>query len=107
MHIRLSSRGSIISNITCGIVNIGLSNGVDKSRVKGVSVDDGGVCVGDVGGGVGQSIPRGSIGEGSIGSIDKGSNGGSLVGWAGKSHGGESKQSEALHDDRQARVSPC
>merc|ERR1712203_1207852 len=94
----------LLMMLPCGIVNIGLSNGVDKSRVKGVSVDDGGVSVGDVGGGVGQSIPRGSIGEGSIGSIDKGSNGGSLFGWAGKGHGGESKQSEALHDDCQARV---
>ena len=41
---------------TCGIVHIRLSNGVDKSGVEGV-VDEGGVGVGNVGGGVGQSIP--------------------------------------------------
>ena len=38
-------------------MNIGLSNGVDKSSIKGV-VDKGGVSVGNVGGGVGQSIPE-------------------------------------------------
>merc|ERR1711970_1442607 len=106
MHIGLSGRGSIISNIACGVVNIGLSNGVDKSSVKGV-VDKGGVSIGNMGCGIGQSIPRGSQGSIGEGSIDKGSNGSSLVGWPGKSHGGESKQSEALHDDCQARVSPC
>merc|ERR1719385_525766 len=99
MHIRLSSRGSIISNITCSIVNIGLSDRVDKSRVNGVSVDNGGVSVGNVGGGVWQGIPSGtksSIGE----AVDKRSNS-SLVSWAGKSHRGEGEQSEALHDDCQ------
>ena len=38
-------------------MNIGFSNRVDKSRVNGVSVDNGGVSVGNVGGGIGQSIP--------------------------------------------------
>ena len=37
-------------------MHIRLSNGVDKSGVEGV-VDEGGVGVGNVGGGVGQSIP--------------------------------------------------
>ena len=37
-------------------MNIGLSNGVDESSVEGV-VDKGGMRVGTVGGGVGQSIP--------------------------------------------------
>ena len=41
---------------TCGIMDIGFRNGVDESSVKGV-VDEGGVGVGDVGGGIGQSIP--------------------------------------------------
>merc|ERR1719385_558214 len=99
MHICLSCRGSIISNITCGIVNIGLSNRVDESGVNGVSVDNRGVSVGNVGGGVGQSIPSGSsIGE----AVDEGSNS-SLVSWTSKGHGGEGEQSEALHDDCQAR----
>merc|ERR1719385_566623 len=93
MHIRLSSRGSIISNIACSIVNIGLSNRVDKSRVNWVSVDNGGVSVGNVGGSVGQSIPSGSsIGE----AVDEGSNS-SLVSWTSEGHGGEGEQSEALH----------
>jgi len=76
---------------TCGIMDIGFSNGVDESSVKGV-VDEGGVGVGDVGGGIGQSIPRGS--KGSIGeSIDEGSHSGRLVGGAGEGHGGEGEQS--------------
>ena len=45
-----------LSLFTCGIVNVGLSNGVDESSVKGV-VDKGGVSIGNVGGGIGQSIP--------------------------------------------------
>merc|ERR1719442_123235 len=99
MHIGLSDRGSINSNITCSIVNIRLSNGVDKSGVEG-AVDEGGVGVGNVGGGVGQSIPR--VSKGSIGeAIDEGSNGSSFVSWSGESHGGKGKQSEALHDDCQ------
>merc|ERR1719180_595253 len=109
MDVSLGFRGRVVGDIACGIVNIGLSNGVDQSSIKGV-VDKGGGSVGNVGGGVGQSIPRGSnasigkstIGEGSIrSSIDKGSYGSSLVGGTGKSHGGESEQSEALHDDCQ------
>merc|ERR1712212_764564 len=106
VDVSLSFRGRVVRHIACGIVNIGLSNGVDESSVKGV-VDKGGVSIGNMGGGIGQSVPRGS--QGSIGesSIDKGSNGSSLVGWPSKSHGGEGKQSEALHDDCQARVSPC
>merc|ERR1712083_1295795 len=105
MHIGLSGRGGIISNITCGIVNIGLSNGVDESSVEGV-VDEGGVSIGNVGCGVGQSIPRGS--KGSIGeAIDERSNGSSFVSWPGKGNGGKGEQSEALHDDCHARVSPC
>merc|ERR1719385_641167 len=98
MHIRLSSRGSIISNIACSIVNIGLSDRVDESRVNGVSVDNRGVSVGDMGGGVGQGIPSGSsIGE----TVDEGSNCGSIISWTGEGHGGEGEQSEALHDDCQ------
>ena len=38
-------------------MDIGLSNGVDESSVEGV-VNHGGVSVGNVGGGIGQSIPR-------------------------------------------------
>ena len=49
-----------LSLFTCGIVNVGLSNGVDESSVKGV-VDKGGVSIGNVGGGVGQSIPGGIL----------------------------------------------
>merc|ERR1719400_2221595 len=97
VDVSLSGRGSIVGDIACGIVNIGLSNGVDESSVKGV-VDKGGMSVGNVGGGVGQSIPGGS--KGSVWeAIDEGSNGSSFVSWPGKSHGGEGEQSEALHDD--------
>merc|ERR1719430_707224 len=100
VDISLSFRGRVVGDIACGIVNVGLSNGVDESSVKGV-VDKRGVSIGNMGGGVGQSIPRGSKGSIGEGPIDKGSNGSSLFGWPGKSHGGESKQSEALHDDCQ------
>merc|ERR1719400_1543929 len=88
VDVSLGFRGGVVGDIACGIVNIGLSNGVDESSVKGV-VDKGGMSVGNVGGGVGQSIPEGS-------------NGSSFVSWPGKSHGGEGEQSEALHDDCQA-----
>jgi len=102
VDVSLGFGGGVVGDIACGIVNIGLSNRVDESRVNGVSVDNGGVSVGNVGGGVGQGVPSGtksSIGE----AVDKGSNS-SLVGWTGKRHRGEGKQSEALHDDCQARV---
>ena len=96
-------------------MDIRFRNGVDESSVKGV-VDEGGVGVGDVGGGIGQSIPsiflswavfqwedhgtwnlylliprgsKGSIGE----SIDEGSHSGRLVGGAGEGHGGKGEQS--------------
>merc|ERR1719400_621546 len=72
VDVSLGFRGGVVGDIACGIVNIGLSNGVDESSVKGV-VDKGGMSVGNVGGGVGQSIPGGS--KGSIWeAIDEGNN---------------------------------
>merc|ERR1712233_245520 len=104
VDVSLGFRGRVVRDIACGIVDIGLSNGVDESSVEGV-VNDGGMSVGNVRGGIGQSIPRGS--KSSIGkAIHKGSNCGSFISWASKGHGGEGEQSEALHDDDcQARKS--
>merc|ERR1712122_31840 len=100
VDISLSFRGRIISNITCGIVDVGLSDWVDESGVEGV-VDNWGVGICDVGSGVWEGIPRG--GQGSVWeSVDEGGDGSRVVGGAGKGHRGEGKQSEALHGDCQA-----
>merc|ERR1719382_1617083 len=95
VDISLGFRGRVVRDIACGIVDVGLSNGVDESGVEGV-VHNWGVGICDVGGSVWEGIPRG--GQGSVWeSIDEGGDGSGVVGGAGKGHRGESKQSEALH----------
>merc|ERR1719394_320496 len=83
VDISLGFRGRIVRDIACGIVDVGLSNGVDESGVEGV-VDNWGVGICDVGSSVRESVDEGGDGSG-------------VVGGAGKGHRGEEgKQSEAL-----------
>merc|ERR1711922_72664 len=92
MHIGLGFRGRVISNITCGIVDVGLSNGVDESGLEGV-VDNWGVGICDVGSSVREGIPR--SGQGSVWeSVDEGGDGSGVVGGAGKGHRGEGKRAK-------------
>merc|ERR1719394_2246264 len=70
VDISLGFRGRVVRDIACGIMDVGLSNGVDESGVEGV-VDNWGVGICDVGSSVREGIPRG--GQGSVWeSVDEG-----------------------------------
>merc|ERR1712211_32856 len=76
VDVSLGFRGRVVRDIACGIMDVGLSNGVDESGVEGV-VDN-----------WGEGIPRG--GQGSVWeSVDEGADGSGVVGGAGKGHRGE------------------
>merc|ERR1719278_113559 len=99
VDVSLGLRRGVVGNITCGVMDVGLSDGVDQAGVQGV-VHVGGVGVGN-GGGVWQGIAvvtQSTIGE----SVDKWLGG--ILGRTGQGHGGQEEDGEALHIETARRV---